>query len=193
MASLPRTYARLLLDAVPPGGVLIAGGDNDTFALWYLQQVEEYRSDVAVVTVPLLGAPWYRQELAKRRLLDSTMTGRWPGLDPVLLSVMRHANRARRPLRVSALVERTDRLRLSPASGWALQGLVYAPDSVAGAGGTTLDLRRLRASREQLPMGALAPLPPHADPAAETAQQLLRCTMVSSLADSLLVSGCSGL
>ncbi|GAB1341601.1 hypothetical protein MASR1M101_07280 [Gemmatimonas sp.] len=192
VASLPRTYARLLLDAVPQGGVLIAGGDNDTFPLWYLQQVEEYRPDVAVITVPLLGATWYREELAKRRLLDETLATRWPGLEAVLRSVVQHATSARRPLRVSALVERADRVRVSPASGWALQGLVYAPDSVAGAGVTTLDLRRLREARAQLPMGALAPLPPHADPAAQTAQELLRCTRVSSLADSLLVSGCSG-
>ena len=193
VASLPRTYARLLLDAVPQGGVLIAGGDNDTFPLWYLQQVEEYRPDVSVVTVPLLGAAWYRADLAKHRLLDSTLVARWPGLDAVLHSVVRNTTNARRPLRVSALVERVDRLRLSSTSGWALQGLVYAPDSVAGAGATALDLRRLREAREQLPMGALAPLPPQADPAAQTAQDLLRCTMVSSLADSLLVSGCSGL
>lgn len=192
MASLPRTYARLLLDAVPQGGVLVSGGDNDTFLLWYLQQVEDYRADVSIVTVPLLGAEWYRGDLAAQRLLDSAYVRQWAGLNSSLQSVMRNAALLRRPVRVSALLERSDRVRLDPAHGWALQGLVFAPDSTAAMGETRLDLRALRSSREAVPAGALAPLPPHADPAAFSAQELLRCATVSSLADSLLVSGCSG-
>lgn len=192
VASLPRTSARLLLDAVPPAGVLLSGGDNDTFSLWYLQQVEEYRPDVAVVTVPLLGAEWYRADLARRRLLDEALVARWAGLEPTLSGVMRAAVRTRRPVRVSTLLRREDRVRAAPAIGWALQGLVFAPDSTAGAGETTLDRRRLHLAREQVPSGALLPLPRHADPAAVTVQELLRCTAVSGLADSLLVSGCGG-
>lgn len=192
VASLPRTYARLLLDAVPPGGVLLAAGDNDTFPLWYLQQVEEYRSDVAVVTVPLLGASWYRATVSRQRLLDSALVEPWRGLDATLSAVMREATARRRPVRVSALLSRADRVRANPAYGWALQGLVYAPDSSAAFGETVLDQRALRATRDQVPPGALQPLPRHADPAASTAQELLRCTTVSSLADSLLVSGCGG-
>jgi hypothetical protein len=192
VASMPRAYARLLLDAVPQGGVLLSAGDNDTFPLWYLQQVEEYRSDVTVVTVPLLGATWYRAQLAERRLLDSADVARWPGLDASLRSVMQHAATGRRSVRVSALLSRSDRVRLDPAHGWALQGLVYAPDSSTAWGETVLDRRAMRLSREQVPAGVLAPLPPHADPAIFTAQELLRCATVSGLADSLLVSGCSG-
>jgi hypothetical protein len=192
VASLPRTYARLLLDAVPPGGVLVTAGDNDSFPLWYLQQVEDYRSDVAVVTMPLLGATWYRTQLAAQHLIDPTSVERWPGSSAALRSVMQHAQRARRPVRVSTLLDATDRRHLDPASGWALQGLVYAPDSSAGAGRTTLDLRALRRSREALPTGALAPLPAHADPAARTTAELLRCTQVTTLADTVLVSGCGG-
>jgi hypothetical protein len=192
VSSLPRTYARLLLDAVPPGGVLVTAGDNDSFPLWYLQQVEEYRTDVAVVTVPLLGATWYRAQLAAQRLLDDGAVERWPGSGAALRSVMQNASRARRPVRVSTLLAATDRRRLDPGSGWALQGLVYAPDSVAPAGRTTLDLRALRTSRDLLPVGALDSLPAHADPAAHTAQELLRCTLLTTHTDTLLVSGCSG-
>lgn len=191
-ALLPRTFARLLLDAVPPGGVLVTAGDNDSFPVWYLQQVEDYRSDVSVVTVPLLGAPWYRASLAGARLLDPAEVSEWAGLDALLPSVLRRAAALRRPLRVSALLPRADRLRLDPAHGWALQGLVYAPDSTAAFGETILDPRALQASRDQVPPGALRPLPVHADPAAVTAQELLRCTGVTSLADRLLVSGCNG-
>ena len=192
VASLPRTYARLLLDAVPGGGVLIAAGDNDTFPLWYLQQVEDYRPDVTVVTVPLLGAAWYRAGLARRGAYPRDQATAWPGLEGALAHVMRTATASRRPVRVSALLSRRDRLRLAPASGWALQGLVYAPDTAAEAGRTTLDLRALRRTREQVPPGALAPLPRHADPAASTTQELLQCASVQRLTDRLLVSGCGG-
>ncbi len=192
MASLPRTYARLLLDAVPRNGILLAGGDNDTFPLWYLQQVEDYRSDVAIVTVPLLGAEWYRAELAARRLLAPEAVSRWPGTDAVLRSVMIRAAAARRPVRVSTLLGRVDRNRLDPASGWALQGLVYAPAATAAAQTVVLDVPALRAQREQVPRAALAPLPPASDPAAHTAQELLRCTTITNPADPLLVSGCNG-
>jgi len=45
---------------------------NDSYPLWYLQQVEGTRKDVTIVTLPLLGAEWYRAELARRyKLLDS--------------------------------------------------------------------------------------------------------------------------
>lgn len=192
VATLPRTYARLLLDAVPRGGVLVAAGDNDSFPLWYLQTVEDYRPDVTVVTVPLLGAQWYRSELADKRLLAPEAVTRWPGLEATLRSVMIHAAERRRAVRVSTMLSRNDRLQLDPTLGWALQGLVYAGDSTLAAGRTGLDLTALRRSREQLPESALAPLPAGADPAAQTVQELLRCTRVSTAADSLLVSGCGG-
>jgi hypothetical protein len=192
VATLPRTYARLLLDAVPRNGVLIAAGDNDSFPLWYLQVVEEYRADVTVVTVPLMGATWYRESLARHQLLAQEAVTRWPGLSAVLRSVMIHAEGRRRAVRVSTLLTRKDRVLLDPTRGWALQGLVYAPDSLLAAGTTGLDLAALRRSREQVPASALAPLPPAADPAAETVQELLRCTRLSTMVDSLLVSGCGG-
>lgn len=192
VATLPRTYARLLLDAVPRNGVLVAAGDHDTFPLWYLQMVEEYRPDVTIVTVPLMGATWYRDALAQQHLLAPEAVARWPGMSAVLRSVMIHAESRRRPVRVSTLLTRNDRGLLDPTRGWALQGLVYAPDSLLAGGTTGLDLAALRRSREQIPASALAPLPPAADPAAETVQELLRCARGSSVADSLLVSGCGG-
>ena len=193
VATLPRTYARLLLEAVPGGGILVAGGDNDTFPLWYLQQVEDVRPDVTIVTVPLLGAEWYRASLAQSGVLPRARVSRWVGVNATLASVMAQASRQRRSLRVSALLPAADRKRLDPTIGWALQGMVYAPDSAGAAGATVLDGRAMRTSREQVPPGALRALPPFADPAARTAQELLRCATVQGLTDTLLVSGCSGI
>ncbi len=191
IAMMPRTYARLLLDAVPQRGVLLAGGDNDTFPLWYLQQVEDYRSDVTVVTVPLLGASWYRDALATRRLLPPEAVESWVGLEGTLRSVMIHATDDGRDVRVSTLVPRADRERVDRTHGWALQGLVYAPSASTPAGEIVLDAPALARAREQVPLSVLAPIPVGADPAVAQIQALLRCTQVQRIGDPLLVSSCN--
>jgi hypothetical protein len=61
-----RAQSVSMLAPLPSGAVFMAIGDNDTYPLWYLQRVERVRTDVTVVTVPLLAAPWYRAELARR-------------------------------------------------------------------------------------------------------------------------------
>jgi hypothetical protein len=61
-----REWARDLLASVEPYGVLVTGGDNDSFPLWYAQQVEGYRRDVTVALTPYLGLPWYARQLLKQ-------------------------------------------------------------------------------------------------------------------------------
>jgi hypothetical protein len=70
-ATLPRETARQLLEPLPPRAVLFVEGDNDTYPLWYVQQVEGERRDVTVVTLPLLGAQWYLDELRRRYSLGT--------------------------------------------------------------------------------------------------------------------------
>ena len=193
LASLPRVYGKLLLDAVPIGGVLVSAGDNDTFPLWYLQQVEDYRTDVTVVTVPLLGARWYREELTDRpRLLADSLVALRPMLAPLLREVMRQAVAAKRAVRVSALLSRDERNLLDPSVGWALQGLVYSPSAGLEAKSVGLDLPALARARNRVPPSSLGPLPPGSDGAASQLQDLLRCTRINTLADPLLVSACGG-
>jgi len=88
-----------MLAKVPPSGVLLALGDNDTYPLWYLQQAEGTRKDVTIVTEPLLGAEWYRAELARRyKLLDSAAVDRWLGRDSTVALLTRRSYDQNRPV-----------------------------------------------------------------------------------------------
>ncbi|HUF30912.1 MAG TPA: DUF2723 domain-containing protein, partial [Gemmatimonadaceae bacterium] len=88
VASLPRIVGEALLWSAPRNAVVITGGDNDSFPLWYAQAVHGTRLDVRIVVAPLLGAEWYRAELARRdSLLPVRMAGRWYGERETLAAI----------------------------------------------------------------------------------------------------------
>ncbi len=58
-----RDWAYNMLQSVEPYGILFTNGDNDTFPLWYLQEVEGVRPDVTVVVVQYLMTQWYPRQL----------------------------------------------------------------------------------------------------------------------------------
>jgi len=94
-----RVDAVEMLERVPPNGVMLAFGDNDTYPLWYLQLVEKKRGDVTVVTVPLLAAEWYRAELARRyKLLDSAAVQNWVGSDSTVRLLTKRSYEQVRPV-----------------------------------------------------------------------------------------------
>ena len=61
-----RDWAYDLLMSVEPYGVLFTNGDNDTFPLWYLQEIEGVRGDVTVIVVQYLYTDWYPRQLRDR-------------------------------------------------------------------------------------------------------------------------------
>lgn len=58
--------AKAYLDSCDPNAILFTIGDNDTFPLWYLQEVENYRTDMKLINTSLFATDWYIDQMKRK-------------------------------------------------------------------------------------------------------------------------------
>jgi len=61
--TLARDDAKNYLESCAPNAILFCFGDNDTYPLWYVQEVEKVRPDIRIINTSLLGIDWYINQL----------------------------------------------------------------------------------------------------------------------------------
>jgi hypothetical protein len=174
-ARLPLLLAEALLESSPDSAVLFVGGDNDSYPVWYAQQVHRVRPDVAVVTVPLLPTRWYRAQLASRfGLTDSADVATFRGTRRTAIRVAEMARARGRPVATAMTMPPQGRADLG--GRWRASGVVYvssdsAPsDSMPMDTGTTRAIAALVASRV-----GTAPPRPAIDPVNTYFRRMLDC------------------
>lgn len=179
-AELPRAFARGLLLSMPRRAVLVVEADNDTYPLWYLQRAERVREDVTLVTIPLLGADWYRDELARRdSILPSSRVVNFTNTDDMLARLAAFVQRTGRPLLADVSVEVAEREAMG--GGWTYRGFAFQQGD---EGAPDRDLRAIHQAAEYaLGSGVLKrPVGPSLDVVPAYIQNLMRCPLAMDTA-----------
>ncbi|MFZ6038263.1 MAG: protein O-mannosyl-transferase family [Bacteroidota bacterium] len=66
------------LNSVGPNGIIFCNGDNDTFPLWYLHEVEGFRTDTRACNMSYLQTEWYVDQMVRQAYESPPLPIRWP-------------------------------------------------------------------------------------------------------------------
>lgn len=75
--TLARDNAKNYLESCAPNAILFTFGDNDTYPLWYVQEVEKVRPDIRIINTSLLGIDWYINQLRYKINKSDSMDVIW--------------------------------------------------------------------------------------------------------------------